>query len=95
MTENKQEISRHVPKALMNQLFRVMLRMLPLLPGPELFDLIVEVQHSRSALDEKVQRATESLRESAKLVSELEQAIQDRLEKVERLRSEYERFSKP
>jgi len=95
MAENEKEVAqRRVPKVLVNQLFRVMLRMLPFLPGPELFDLIVEIQRSSSALDEKVHRATESLRESAELVSELEQALQDRLEKVERLRSQYEHFSK-
>lgn len=95
MTEIEKEVSeRHVQKTLVNQLLRVILRMLPLLPGPELFDLVVEIQRSRSALDEKVHQATDSLRKSADLVSELERVLQDRLEKIERLRSEYERLSK-
>ncbi len=72
---------------------RVLLRMLPLVPGPEILDLIVDLSKSRTSLDEKVTKAYESLHETSTLIAELEQGLKDRVKKVEKLKEEYDRYS--
>lgn len=76
--------------------FRALLRALPISAGPppELFDLFGVLQKSKHTIDEKITRATESLREASRLVDELELVLKERTEKLELLRSEVERYSK-
>jgi predicted RNase H-like nuclease (RuvC/YqgF family) len=72
---------------------RVLLRMLPFVPGPEIYDLIFDLSKSRTSLDEKVKKSYESLHETSTLISELEDGLKERVEKVEKLKEEYDRYS--
>ncbi len=72
---------------------RILLRMLPLVPGPEIYDLIKDLSKSRTSLDEKVTKAYESLHETSSLISELEGGLKERVSKVEKLKKEYDRYS--
>ncbi len=78
------------------RLWRLVLRSLPipLIPGPELYDLLLELRQSRSDLDEQVSEAIESLQRSSQLVSQLEEGLRQRSERLNQLREEYERYSK-
>lgn len=81
-------------KILSKHLSRVILRMVPFVPGPELYDLINDLSKSRTSLDQKIKRAYESLQETSSLISELEEGLKERVSKVEKLQGEYERYSK-
>lgn len=72
---------------------RILLRMLPLAPGPEIYDLIFDLSKLRTSPDEKVKKAYESLHETSTLISDLEDGLKERLEKVEKLKGEYDRYS--
>jgi hypothetical protein len=80
-------------RATTRHLIRAMLRTVPFLPLPELYDLLDEVSKSRTDLERKVRRASDSLQEAAALVAELEVALSERVKKVERLREETERYA--
>lgn len=74
-------------------LSRIMLRMLPFVPGPELYDLVKGLGKSRTDFDEKISRAQVSLTETSELIAELESGLNDRVNKIERLKQEYEKYS--
>lgn len=81
-------------KRAFEDLKRVALRMFPFIPGPELVDLVVNLQKSQSDLDEQVEDAIVSLKKSTELVNQLDEGVKQRALKLEELRSEYERYSK-
>lgn len=86
-TEDKSSI-------LSKNLSRILLRMVPFVPGPELYDLLNDLTKSRTSLDQKITKAYDSLQETSTLISELEEGLKERVSKVEKLRQEYEHYSK-
>lgn len=66
--------------------------LLPLVPGPELYDLLTDLQQSRTAVGAKVERAVASLTEASELVAELQAELEERVEKVGKLQAEYEKY---
>ncbi len=77
----------------LRKLFRLILRYLPILPGPEIYDLFVDIKRSRTDLDKQVETAIESLQLSTQLIDQLENNLQERAIKLGTLRDEYERYS--
>lgn len=75
-------------------LSRIMLRMIPLLPGPELYDLVKDLSKSRTDLDHKITRAQSSLSETSELIAELESGLNERVAKLQRLKNEHDKYSK-
>ncbi len=71
---------------------RLVLRTVPILPGPEIYDLLKDLQRSRGELDQKVKRAASALQDASTLVTELQGELTDRVEQVGKLKSEYERY---
>lgn len=63
------------------------------MPGPELFDLVDDLRKTRTTLDQKVEQSYTSLRETSKVISELEQSLEDRASQLDELRQEHERLS--
>jgi septal ring factor EnvC (AmiA/AmiB activator) len=80
-------------KKMFDLLSRVLLRMLPILPGPEIYDLLKDLSKSRTSLDQKISRAQASLTETSELIGELEAGLKDRVTTLNRLKEEYERYS--
>jgi hypothetical protein len=82
-----QRVDRH-------KIIRLALRALPLpfVPGPELYDILTDLQRSRTAVGAKVERAVASLTEASELVAELQAELTARVEKVGKLRTEYEKY---
>ena len=72
---------------------RAFLRTIPLLPGPELYDIFDELRRSKTSLDDKIEKAVASLKETSDLISELEGDLIERTEKLQFLRREVERYS--
>lgn len=77
-----------------DKMVRLALRALPLpfVPGPELYDLLRDLQRSRTAVGAKVERAVKSLTEASELVAELQAELTERVEKVGKLQAEYEKY---
>jgi len=76
------------------KLIRLFLRALPLpfLPGPEIYDLLKDLQRSRTELDIKVRRTTQALLDASRLMSELEKELTQRSAKVNKLQEEYDKY---
>ena len=83
-----------IPSSTAKHIFRALLRSIPLIPGPELYDIIEDLKKSRTSIDEKIQKAYNSLQTTSKLINELEESLKERTEKLIYLRQEYERYSK-
>ena len=83
-----------IPSSTTKSIFRALLRSIPLLPGPVLYDIIEDLKQSRTSIDEKIQKASNSLQETSKLINELEESLNERTEKLIYLRQESERYSK-
>lgn len=79
---------------LFKHLSRIILRMLPIIPAPEIYDLIKDLSKSRTDLDKKIARAQRALSETSELIAELESGLNSRIAKVERLKKEYDKYSK-
>ena len=75
-------------------LMRALWRSLPILPGPDIYDLFVDLRRSRKSVDEKIQQALESLQDASRLVDELEDSLAERTRKLNTLHQEVDRYSK-
>jgi len=71
----------------------LLLRSMPLMAGPELLELIRVFTNSRKELDKQVEEAAEALKNTARLVSKLEQDLHQRTEKVKELKAQIDYFS--
>jgi hypothetical protein len=70
----------------------LVLRTIPFLAGPEIYDLVKDLRKSRGQLNDKVTRAAVSLHEASQLVADLQGELTQKLDQVQRLKSEYERY---
>jgi len=91
MTEERAKV---FSKGLVDALFRAFLRTMPILPVPELYDVLKQMKGARTKLGDKVEAAANSLRVTSELVEELQVELQHRTERLEHLRGEYEKYSK-
>jgi hypothetical protein len=78
-----------------DKLLKVLLRSLPfsVIPGPELLDLYRDINRDRGDLSSKVTKASEALHNASRLVSELETTLNERAERLDKVREEVERLS--
>ncbi len=83
-----------ISKTLARNISRMILRGLPLIPGPELYDIFVELKEGKKTINSKIDKAYNSLKETSELISDLESDLNERTEKVKELRDTYEEYSK-
>lgn len=83
-----------ITPSITKRIIRVFLRQIPLIPAPELYDLIEDLKRSRTSIDEKIRKAYDSLQETSGLIGELEGSLKEKTEKLTFLHQEYERYSK-
>lgn len=86
-TENGPRIRQSTKRILT----RALLRSIP--AGPDIYDLVVDLRKSRTSIDEKIEKAFESLHEASQLVKDLEDSLEERTQKLNVLRQEVERYS--
>jgi hypothetical protein len=79
--------------AVKDKILRLLLRSLPVFPGPEVYDLLRQVKRAQGDIDEQVQEALDGIKKTSELVGRLESSLKDRAEKLQRLRNEHERYS--
>lgn len=76
------------------KLVRLLLRSVSFFPaGPELYYLLREIRRSKDDFEQQVNEAMEALQRSSQLVSQLEEGLKERSQKLVGLREEYERYS--
>jgi hypothetical protein len=92
--EHLEERPSLIRKSTKRILMRALWRSLPILPGPDIYDLFVDLRRSRKSVDEKIQQALESLQDASRLVDELEDSLAERTRKLNTLRQEVDRYSK-
>lgn len=83
-----------INKGVIDKFFRMTLRMIPFIPGPELFDIFDELKKSNKSIDNKIDKAYSSLKNTAELVEELQVELSERTTKVKELRAKYEHSNK-
>jgi hypothetical protein len=86
---NKKQLG---PNIEWDKVVRLFLRTIPLSPGPEIYDLLKDLQRSRGELGEKVKRAASALEDASNIVTELEGELTTKVRQVERLKTQYERY---
>jgi len=72
----------------------MILRTMPIIPGPELFDIFIELREGKKSINTKIEKAYKSLKETSKLIADLESDLNERTEKVKELKETYEEYSK-
>lgn len=72
---------------------RAILRLVPLLPAPEIYDIVLRVLHNQKDVDKQVQEAVEALSRSSALIDDLGTTLKDREAKLRELQAEYQRVS--
>jgi hypothetical protein len=82
-----------IPRITQDKLWRLLLRWIPLIPAPEIYDLLRDVKRSQDDVDEQVTEALDSIRKTSKLVGQLEDSLKDRAMRLEELQKEHERYS--
>lgn len=82
-----------IDKSTSDKLWRLVLRIVPILPGPELFDLIAQITRSQKDVDAQVNEALESIQKTSALVSQLEVSLKERAEKLTELQKQHDHLS--
>ena len=80
-------------KGLKDSITRAVLRLIPIIPGPEMFDLVVQLTKSQKDVDTQVTEALESLKKTSALASQLEKSLEERADNLTRLQAEHDRLA--
>src|ERR1700691_306789 len=77
----------------LEKVFRAVLRAVPMIPGPEIYDLLLEVKRSQQGVDAQVREAIEAIQRTSTLVARLEQSLREKATQLEHLRKEHDLYS--
>lgn len=80
-------------KMILDAGLRLALRMLPLLPAPELYDVVKSLRRNEHNLDKQIQQAVSALSKSSQLIDSLGDTLKERESKLTSLQQEYNRIS--
>jgi hypothetical protein len=76
-----------------DKMLRLLLRWVPIVPAPEIYDLLRDVRRSQEDVDTQVMEAIISIQKTSTLVTRLEESLKDRAAKLEHLQKEHQRYS--
>ena len=79
--------------AMQDKMWRLLLRWVPFIPAPEIYDLLRDVKRSQDDVDAQVTEAIESIQKTSTLVTRLEESLKERAGKLEQLQQEHERYA--
>jgi len=82
-----------IDKGLVQRISRLMMRMVPFLPVPEMDDLFSYIRRSQTDFDKQVREAVQALHNTSELVSTLQQRVEERMTKLQTLREEHDKYS--
>jgi len=83
-----------IPKESTHKIARLLLRTIPIIPGPEIYDIFIDVRKGDKSINEKIDKAYESLKETSQLIDGLEKELIERTDKVRDLKTKYEEYAK-
>ena len=83
----------NIDRAMQDKMWRLLLRWVPIIPAPEIYDILRDVKRSQDDVDSQVAEAIESIQKTSTLVTRLEESLKQRAEKLELLQQEHERYS--
>lgn len=86
--------SKEIAGRLLNAIGKSLLNFIPLFPNGELHSIIKDLTKSKKSIDEKIEKALSSLNETSELINELETDLSNRVNKLNELKTTYERYSK-
>jgi len=92
VTTSMSQLSSKLKRIDWNEVMNLFMLSIPFFPGVVIINLVKELQNSPLKLNEKVNRAVESIRIASLLVADLERELSSKLEQVEKLKTEYERY---
>jgi hypothetical protein len=77
-----------------DSIWRLFFRSIPFFSvGPELFDVVRNIQNSQTAFDQQVTEAVNALQNTSALIATLQEGVTDRMVKLEELKKEHEKYS--
>jgi len=82
-----------IDSAMQDKMWRLLLRWIPIIPAPEIYDILRDVKRSQDNIDAQVTEAIESIQKTSTLVTRLEESLKERAAKLEHLQQEHERYS--
>lgn len=83
-----------IDKGVLDKFWRLVLRSMPLVPGPELFDLVAQITRSQKDIDAQVTEALDSIQKTSALVAKLESSLKERADKLAKLQEQHDHLSK-
>ena len=83
-----------IPKKAERNITRMILRAISIIPGPEIYDIFVDLKQGKKSINEKIEKAYISLKDTSELISDLENDLIERTNKVKDLKEKYEEYSK-
>ncbi|NBW07707.1 MAG: hypothetical protein EBR82_06740 [Caulobacteraceae bacterium] len=86
-------ISNFKSRTTYEALLKIVLRSVPIIPAPEVYDLIRSVGKSEKDIDDQIREAFAALSASSALVDRLKTVLQEREGKLKALQAEYARVS--
>ena len=79
-----------LPTETTHKIARLILRVIPIIPGPEIYDIFVDIRKGDKSINDKIDKAYESLKETSELIDGLEKELLERTDKVKELKGKYE-----
>jgi chromosome segregation ATPase len=73
-------------------LVQVALRMIPIIPANEVQNLIGVLTQKDSEIDRKVEEALKSLNQTSSVISQLEAAVRDKTDRLQKLQADYKTY---
>ncbi len=83
-----------ITKPLSDKIARMLLRTMPIVPGLELYDIFIELKKGKKSINSKIEQAYKALKETSNLISDLENDLNERAEKIKILKDVYEEYAK-
>jgi hypothetical protein len=82
-----------ITNSTLEKMLRAVLRIVPILPGPEIYDLLLEVKRSQQGVDAQVRDAIDAIHKTSTLVAKLEESLKEKTKQLEHLRKEHDRYA--
>jgi hypothetical protein len=86
-------VSMKLDRTTRDRLWKFALGTVPWLRGAEMYDLLRDLRRSQTDFDQQVTEAVEALQNTAWLVSRLQQGVEERMAKLQQVRTEYDKYS--
>jgi len=74
-----------IAKGTFDKIIKLLLSSIPLIPAPEFYDIFNDLKKSKQDINDKINKAYASLKETSELVYELQNDLTERTSQVKKL----------